>query len=542
MFELRTYQREAIDSIYHWFETQGGDPVVVIAPGGGKSLVQAAFVQEVLAQWPDQRILLLVHVRELVAQTYATLLRLWPEAPAGVYSAGLGRREADPPIVVAGIQSVYQKAESLGHRSLVIVDECHRIPVSGEGMYQTLLTGLRAINPHLRMIGLTATPYRMGSGYLWDGEGALFDGPSYQLDIGTLVRLGHLAPLTTADVQARANLSGVKKRQGDFVESELETAMDSITETACREIVELASKRKKWIVFCAGVSHAEHVTDALRTLDVTAEMVTGDTPSDVRDAIVDRFRAGEIRALVNVLVLTTGFDVPDIDCLVFLRPTMSPGLFTQMAGRGTRTAPGKENCLILDFARNLDRHGPVDQIGVPRAGSGEPGEAPTKDCPECGSTMYAGTTACPNCGYPMPRDAEKKLTGKASASKALAGDEPERREVVGIRFAVHRKEGKPDSLRVEYDCGLQTVRQWICPLHGDYARYKAEKWWARMIGGDPMPHDIEKAVYIADRECREVKAIWTKMNGKFEEVVRIEVGEIDGNRPVPASQAEELPF
>lgn len=542
MLELRPYQREAIDSIYRWFETQGGDPCVVLPTGSGKSPVQAAFVREVLDLWPGQRILLLVHVKELVEQTFRTLTRLWPEAPAGVYSAGLGRREARPPIVVAGIQSVYRKASLLGHRDLVIIDEAHRIPPAGEGMYQTLLTGLREINPHLRLIGLTATPYRMGQGSLWDGEGALFDGPSYQIDIGTLVRLGYLSPLTTAPVQARANLSGVRKRQGDFVESELETAMDSITETACREIVELASKRKKWIVFCAGVSHAEHVTNALRRLGVSTEMVTGQTPNDLRDAIVDRFRAGEIRALVNVLVLTTGFDVPDVDMLVFLRPTLSPGLFVQMAGRGTRTAPGKENCLILDFARNLDRHGPVDQIGVPRAGSGEPGEAPTKDCPECGSTMYAGTTACPNCGYPMPRDAEKKLTGKASASKALAGDEPERREVVGVSFFVHKKEGKPDSLRVEYDCGLQIVRQWICLLHGDYARYKAEKWWARMIGGDPMPHDIEKAVYIADRECREVKAIWTKMNGKFEEVVRIEVGEIDGNRPVPASQAEELPF
>lgn len=542
MIELRPYQREAIDSLYRWFETQGGDPCVVLPTGSGKSPVQAAFVREGLDLWPGQRILLLVHVKELVEQTFRTLTRLWPEAPAGIYSAGLGRREADPPIVVAGIQSVYRKASLLGHRDLVLIDEVHRIPPAGEGMYQTLLTGLREINPHLRLIGLTATPYRMGQGYLWDGEGALFDGPSYQIDIGTLVRLGYLSPLTTAPVNARANLSGVKKRQGDFVESQLESAMETITDEACREIVLLGSDRRKWIVFCAGVEHAQHVTASLRDLGVTAEMVTGDTPSDVRDAIVDRFRAGEIRALVNVLVLTTGFDVPDVDMLVFLRPTLSPGLFVQMAGRGTRIAEGKTDCLILDFARNLDRHGPVDKIGAPGVGTGEPGEAPTKNCPACGTTMYAGATRCPSCGHPMPRDIEKKLTGNSSTAKAMSGDEPERREVVGIRFAVHRKEGKPDSLRVEYDTGLQTVRQWICPLHGEYARYKAEKWWNRMIGSDPIPRDMERAAAIADRDCRPVKAIWTKMNGKFEEVVRIEVGEIDGNRPVPASQAEELPF
>ena len=542
MLELRDYQRAAIDSIYHWFSRETGNPVISIATGGGKSVIIADFLKEVLEKWPDQRILVLVHVSELIKQNFSTLLKLWPEAPVGVYSAGLGRREGIDPITVAGIQSVYRKSSELGHRDLVIVDEAHRIPPAGEGMYQTLLTGLREINPHLRLIGLTATPYRMGQGYLWDGEGALFDGPSYQIDIGTLVRLGYLSPLTTSPVKARADLSGVKKRQGDFVESELETAMESITESACKEMVALASDRKKWLVFCVGISHAKRVTEELVRFGIPSDLVTGSTSTEDRDRIVRNFREGELRALVNVMVLTTGFDVPDIDCLVFLRPTLSPGLFVQMAGRGTRIADGKTNCLLLDFARNLDRHGPVDKIGAPGVGSGEPGEAPTKTCPECGATMYAGATACPSCGFPMPRDPDKGLTGRASTEKAMRGDELERREVYGLSFLVHKKEGKPDSLRVEYDCGLQTVRQWICPLHGDYARYKAEKWWARMIGGDPMPHDIEKAVYIADRECREVKAIWTKMNGKFEEVVRIEVGEIDGNRPVPASQAEELPF
>ena len=522
MLELRAYQREAVDSLYRWFEEKSGDPLVILPTGGGKSPVQAAFVREVLDLWPGQRILLLVHVKELVEQTFRTLTRLWPEAPAGVYSAGLGRREAHPPIVVAGIQSVYRKASLLGHRDLVIIDEAHRIPPAGEGMYQTLLTGLREINPRLRLIGLTATPYRMGQGYLWDGEGALFDGPSFQIDIGTLVRLGYLAPLTTAPVRARADLSTVRKRQGDFVESDLEAAMDTITDEACREIVAHGAERKKWLVFCAGIGHAEHVTNALRNLGVSAEMVTGQTPNDLRDALVDRFRAGEIRALVNVMVLTTGFDVPDIDLLVFLRPTMSPGLFVQMAGRGTRIAEGKTDCVILDFARNLDRHGPVDRIGAPSPSTGEPGEAPMKLCPECGAAMYAGATECPECGHLMPRDPEKKLTPRASEAQALSDDRPVRREVAGISFAVHRKVGKPDSLRVEYDCGLQIVRQWICPNHGDYARYKAQKWWARMVAAD-MPDSIEEAVEVARAHVRKPVAIWTRISGKFEEVVRVEL-------------------
>lgn len=537
MIELRSYQREAIDSLYRWFETQGGDPVIVLPTGSGKSAVQAAFIQEVLSRWEGQRILCLVHVKELVEQNFRTLKQLWPEAPAGIYSAGVGRREANPPIVIAGIQSVYRKARELGHRDLVIIDESHRIPPDGSGMYQTLLTGLRETNPHLRLIGLTATPYRMGQGYLWDGEGALFDGPSYQIDMGELIRMGYLSPLTTSPVVSRADLSGVKTRQGDFVEGDLEKAMDSITDKACREMVDLGADRRKWIIFCAGVSHAKNVTRTLRDLGVPAELVTGDTPNEMRDAIVDRFRAGEIRALVNVMVLTTGFDVPDVDMLVFLRPTLSPGLFVQMAGRGTRIAEGKSDCLLLDFARNLDRHGPVDKIGAPGIGTGEPGEAPTKRCPECGATMYAGATTCPSCGFEMPRDPEKKLTSRASSAQALSDDRPQRREVFGVSFHLHQKMGKPDSMRVEYDCGLQVVRQWICPLHGEYARYKAEKWWSRNIAAD-MPADVSEMVQVAEDYCRPIAALWTRMNGKFEEVVRTEIGE----RHAVMSDVSEIPF
>ena len=521
---LRDYQRAAIDSIYEWFSTQSGEQILVLPTGSGKSLIQASFVKDVLEKWPDQKILLVVHVRELVEQTYKTILKLWPEAPVGVYSAGLGKREHTSPIVVAGIQSIYKKHLSIGHRDLILIDECHRIPTSGEGMYQQLLVGLKSINPHLRLIGLTATPYRMKQGYIWDGDDALFDGPSYQIDMGTLIRMGYLSPLTTSPVVSRADLSGVKTRQGDFVEGDLEKAMDSITDKACREMVELGADRRKWIIFCSGVGHAQHVTDTLRELNITVEMVTGETPNEMRDAIVDRFRAGEIRALVNVMVLTTGFDVPSVDMLVFLRPTLSPGLFVQMAGRGTRIAEGKTDCLLLDFARNLDRHGPVDKIGAPGAGTGEPGEAPTKNCPSCGTTMYAGATTCPSCGLEMPRDPEKKLTSRASDAQALSDDRPQRREVLGVSFHLHRKIGKPDSMRVEYDCGLQVVRQWICPLHGDYARYKAEKWWSRHIAAD-MPADVSEMVRVAEDHCRPIAALWTRVNGKFEEVVRTEIGE-----------------
>lgn len=521
--DLRGYQREAIDSLYLWFETQGGDPVLVCPTGSGKSVIQAAFLREVLKKWPDQRILCLVHVKELIEQNYARLKELWPVAPAGIYSAGVGRKESHHPITFAGIQSVYKKAHELGHRDLILVDEAHLCPPAGEGMYRTLLTGLRATNPHLRLIGLTGTPFRMGQGYLWDGEDALFDGPAYEIGIRQLIAEGFLSPLTTAPVQARAELKGIRKRQGEFVAEELEKAMESITEIAVQEILEFGSDRKKWLLFCSGVEHAFHVRDLLKSNGVCAETITGETPMDEREKIIAAFRSGEIRALTNMSVLTTGFDVPDIDLLVFLRPTLSPGLYIQMAGRAMRIAPGKEDALVLDFARNIQRHGPIDQVGAPRTKSGETGEAPQKKCPACKCVCHAAAQECPDCGYAFPaKGLEDKLDLSPSTANAITSDKPERREVHGVIVSLHEKTGKPPSIRVNYNCGLQEVSQWICPLHGEYARYKAEKWWARMIDA-PMPEDIHDAVHVAATKIRTPVAIWTRMNGKFEEIIRIEV-------------------
>jgi DNA repair protein RadD len=208
--QLRPYQRAAIDAIYTYFMVETGHPLVVIPTAGGKSLVMAAFIQEVLAQWPDERIIVLTHVRELISQNFSELIRLWPEAPAGIYSAGLNRRDVQAQILFAGIQSVHRKAYAIQRADLVLVDEAHLIPRSANTTYRRFLGDLTRINPQLKIIGLTATPYRLDSGMLHAGPDAMFDDIAFEVSVRELIDQGYLAPLTSKQTSTQLDVSGVR--------------------------------------------------------------------------------------------------------------------------------------------------------------------------------------------------------------------------------------------------------------------------------------------------------------------------------------------
>lgn len=367
MINLRDYQRESIDALYAWFgQHEKGNPLLVLPTGAGKSVIAAALVQEIIEKWPSQRILIVTHVKELIEQNYLKLMELWPQAPAGVNSASLKRRDADSQIIFAGIQSIYNRPYELGWFDLILVDEAHLIPVKTmTGMYRTFLDQMENINPAIRIVGLTATPYRLDDGLLTEGKNKLFHDIAYEIPINLLLDRGYLCPLTTQPTSTRANLSSVKKQGGDFVISQLAQAVDQaeITKAAIAEVVELASDRKSWLIFCVTVAHAENVRDEIRGYGIPCEMVTGETPKTERHDILTRFKRGSIQALVNVSVLTTGFDAPCIDLMVYLRPTQSLSLYVQMAGRGMRLKEGKESC-IASGQRVLTNQGliPIERV------------------------------------------------------------------------------------------------------------------------------------------------------------------------------------
>jgi DNA repair protein RadD len=516
---LRPYQQAAIDGIYDYFGGEIGNPLVVIPTAGGKSLVMARFIEGVLKAFPDQRILVVTHVRELIEQNHGELIRLWPEAPAGIYSAGLKQRNISARILFAGIQSIHRRVYDVQQCDLVLIDEAHLIPRSSNTMYRRFLDGLKRLNPLLKVIGFTATPYRLDSGLLHEGDGAIFTDIAFEVSVRDLIDQGYLSRLVSKQMSTQLEVAGVGTRGGEFIARELHAAVDrkAITQAAVAEIVAYGETRRSWLVFCSGVEHAEHVRDAIRAHGITCETIVGETPSAERDALIEAFKRGEIRCLTNANVLTTGFNAPGVDLIAMLRPTKSAGLYVQIVGRGCRLAPGKSDCLILDFAGNIARHGPIDAIKPKRPGEGD-GEAPVKVCPDCASIVHAAVRVCPDCGHVFPPP-EPKIEAKASTLDVLSRvGKPEWVEVTQVRYARHEKPGKPPSLRVEYWCGLSAHHEWICVEHAGYPRQKAATWWAARAPGTPLPRSVDEALQHAPA-LRRPAQIAVRPSGRYTEVI-----------------------
>lgn len=522
MLSLRDYQRASLDALYEHWADGGGNGLIVLPTGAGKALVIAAMVRELLERYPSLRIAMVTHTKELIAQNAKELLGYWPGAPIGIYSAGLGRRDTRSRILFCGIQSVARRASQIGAVDLVIVDEAHLIPRSADTFYGRFLADLTATTPDLRIVGLTATPFRLDSGRLDQGQGALFERVVYDAQVGDLIRDGYLCKLINRATETTLDTTGVPKRGGDFVPGALEAAVDieETTRAAVEEIVRHGRDRRAWLAFCAGVAHAHHVAEAVREAGHTCGVVTGDTPAGERDRIIADYRAGRIRCLTSVGVLTTGFNVPHVDMIALLRPTQSAGLYIQQVGRALRNAPGKDNALILDFARLIRTHGPIDAINVKDPSKGD-GVAPIKTCPACQSMVPAGALTCEVCGHEFPPRETARHDAKPDEGVSILSGEPAPPpwlKVYDWSFRRHRKAGSPDSLCVEFSCGLGgSHRIWVCLEHEGYARARAERWWSDR-GGGYAPATVDEGLTRFD-ELAVPAEIRVRQNGKYTEVV-----------------------
>ena len=477
--QLRPYQAEAIDALDHHWRTRDDNPLVVLPTGAGKTIVLAELIRRYLTDYPGTRICVLVHVRELVKQNACKLAEHWPEAPLGVYSASLNARDTQAAVIFASIQSVFKRADALGAFDLVFIDEAHRVPLTGDGQYRQFLEQARTLNPHLRVLGLTATPYRLGRGLVF-GPDYILNTVAYEASVRRLIDEGYLSRLTSKATETEVSARGVTVRGGEYVASELEARVNEagLVERAVAEMVARLADRRAWIIFCAGVDHAHSVRDALATHGIGAPVIHAKTPAQQRESLIAAFGRGEVRALCNVNVLSEGFDAPHVDAVVLLRPTKSAGLYYQQVGRGFRLHPGKDNCLVLDFAGNVREHGPVDLIRVrEQRKRGQPVTegAPTKACPKCHELVHAAVMQCPECGYAWPR-AEAKHEERPDTTPILS-EPPSALEVTRVAYSEHLGRSGIPSLRVDYYCGMQRVSEYVCLEHEGYARRKAEAWW-----------------------------------------------------------------
>lgn len=549
MLTLRPYQTDAVSALFDYWSEEPGNPLIDLATGTGKSAVMATVIKELVEGWPDLRIMVVTHVAELIEQNYLELVGVWPFAPCGIFSAGLGRRDSSAQILFAGIQTVWNKMSLIGHVDVVLVDECHLIPTKSNTMYGQFFRSMREANPDLKTVGLTATPFRLDSGRLDQGEDRMFDRVVYTYGIADGVREGYLAPLSSKETAMALNTKGVAKLGGDYKQSALQAAVDKfeVTRQAVDEIVAKGSDRNSWLCFCSGVEHAEHVRDEIRSRGITCETITGETPKAERRRTIEDYKNYKIRALTNNSVLTTGFNHKGVDLLAFLRPTLSASLYLQMAGRGTRViyaprmpldtaeqrlaaiaAGPKPSCLVLDFAGLVDRHGPVDMVQPKEPGSGD-GDAPIRICPQegfdvngkpgCGEKLHASIRVCTCCGFIFDIDDSPKITGHAAVTPIMSTAGPETRTVTSRRFSHHPgKADKPDSVKITYMIGHNQINEWSCPGHKGFAKTKSDRLWMTLNGSRPFPSSALEWLQ-RQSELDDTVEIEVKPNGKYWDVV-----------------------
>jgi DNA repair protein RadD len=524
---LRDYQQRAIDHLYDWFLANDGDPCLVLPTGAGKSHVIAALCKDALQSWPSTRVMMLTHVKELIEQNAEKMLQHWPNAPLGIYSASVGKRQLGEPITFAGIMSVRRRASQIGHIDLVIVDEAHLINHKDSGAYRELIRALRDINPSMRVIGLTATPYRLGHGYITD-KPALFDALIEPVTIEELVLGGYLAPLRSKVTKTKLDTSGVHTRGGEFIESELQAAVNvkMTNEAVVDEVMSRAGARRAWLFFCSGVEHAENIAQILRDRGVPAECIHGETPKAERERILAAYKAGRLKALTNANVLTTGFDYPDIDLIAMVRPTKSTGLYMQMAGRGMRLKSHTDHCLVLDFAGVIEMHGPVTAVNPPRRKGEEGGEAPVKVCDSCGELCHISLRVCPTCGSPFP---EPESKGFKLHNIDIMGIEGQEIEVQEWKWRKHvsRTSGK-DMLAVTY-YGLLSdppITEYLPVTHDGPAGQRAIAQLMRMardsgVDSDQFAETLEEVAQTMNNGSPP-RVIEFRRDGKFFRVLKRE--------------------
>ncbi|WP_432459897.1 DEAD/DEAH box helicase family protein [Agarivorans sp. QJM3NY_25] len=382
MLQLRDYQQAAVDAVLSHFRQSDEAAVVVLPTGAGKSIVIAELAR--LARHP---ILVLAHVKELVEQNQSKFSAYGFES--GIFAAGLGQKQAQFPVTFASVQSLSRNlGQFSGYYSLLVIDECHRVSDDSDSQYQVIIEHLKQQNPQLKVLGLTATPYRLDKGWIYQQhyhgyvrseQARPFHKCIYELPLRHLINKGYLTqPLLVDAPAARYQFDELPSQYSEAQLDQFLSGCPRVTQAICKQLLKLAESRRGVMVFAATVNHAREIAHYLP--DEQTAVVTAETPHQQRDQLIEQFKQQQLKFLVNVSVLTTGFDAPHVDLIAILRRTASVSLYQQIAGRGLRLYPDKSDCLIVDYAgNNYDLY-------QPEIGETKPNPNSTLvqvECPQC---------------------------------------------------------------------------------------------------------------------------------------------------------------
>lgn len=528
-YEYRAYQEECEDTLLQdVLSDPSCHPVAAIPTGGGKTKILSSFIYKYLDKLPMNRVLVLSHTETIVQQNYESIQQFFPGIRIGLYSSGLGSKTIEK-ITVAGIQSMYKKGDMFNQFNLVIIDECHTIPTSGSGRYRTFFKSTENTR-----IGLSGTPYRTGHGYVHKGEGALFNKLSYDLctmqKFNKLVEDGYLTKLYSKPPEYQMDTSGVKVSAGDYNLKSLSQKLDrdTITKDAVKELVKFGKNYKSWLVFAIDIKHADNINKELIANGIPSVALHSKSGND-RHQVKKDFIQNRIQAIVSVGMVTTGFDAPNIDLLVLLRPTTSPVLHVQMVGRGLRVNEGKTHCLVLDFAGNISRLGPINDVQIKNKKKGKGNGNPiVKTCPNCGCLHHPTVKVCDVCNHVFVF--KEKIQDKFNDDEVVKTPTPkEWLKVSGIRYYIHKKRGSPNSLKVEYQCGLFTLREFICYDHTGYAKYKADNWVQYRWRNSRMPQNLEELHRLSGVALKEPIDLLVDMHKKYPVILDSKFSENEKN-------------
>ncbi|MGH8709716.1 MAG: DEAD/DEAH box helicase [Burkholderiales bacterium] len=488
---LRPYQQEIIADATAalW---AGKSPLVFAPAGSGKSLMGAVLLRQFAKFALPGAGISLAHVKEIVCQNAKAYRDFYPGRSCSVYSTGLGEKDLSGEIVFAGVQSLVKTVSpndseegEMGKLSpeIMLIDECHRISPDESSMYRTILDFWAGRRRH-RLVGLSATPYRMDGKSLYGEDGSLFDAVIDGVSIARLQNEGYLAPLIGIGSRAGVRTDGVHSRRGDFVISELEEVATEpeCVRRVCDAIVHHAEGRNKILVFAVTIAHAQTLAHELTRRGCRSDWVSGNLSMDRRDARIDAFRSGQIRALVNCAVLTTGFDCPAIDCIAMVRPTQSKGLFVQCIGRGLRIAEGKANCKLIDLGGNISRHTPIDGLPEEKTSDEQAMDREEKDIQER-----------------MAKERQVRFRLDYGDPMAGKANDEEVREIrvfdLSLRVEQNKKNPGLAQVRVTYKTDIGAILIWLLPEHSGGARWHSSRWFVRR--GLEMPSSARSAAVVA---------------------------------------------
>lgn len=536
MIKLRQYQEEGLAAIWNYFDSGGkGNPLLAWPTGTGKSIVPAIFIHEIMKIWPNQRFLMMTHVSELIKQNSEVMRLVWPNAPLGIYSAGLGHKQSQLPVVFGGIQSMIKNPSTFGWRDIGFIDEAHLVSDEDNSMYLTFIATMRLINPNFKVVGMTATPFRMGMGLLTEGK--LFTDIVHDLtgleQFNRMIEEGWLCPLVPRRTNTELDVSSVGMSKGDYIGSQLQSVVDKreITFAGLKELVSAAQNRRSWLIFASGIEHAEHIAEMLNSFGVDCAPVHSKRAKEWNDGAIKAFKDYRLRSIVNYSKLTTGFNHPGIDCIADFRPTMSVALHVQKLGRGTRPLNNKPNCLVLDYARNVPRLGPINDPIIPRKKSGEAGEIPVKICEACGIYNHLKVRYCGGKPYQTPHGCgnefqfQIKIVPKAGNTEIIRSDQPvvEWFDVDRAIYMKRQKQDKPPYIRATYYCsnGVQTFSENVFPEHSHpYSKHLFHNWWKQRHISEPPSSTQDTLQYFAELKVPKRIRVWA--NKKHPDILSVE--------------------